>query len=157
MAKASRFMRRANMKQSDKSTSTLFDRLFIASDLKDFINENEDIMQVPSFHEYIVQMCRNMGETQEHVIKRSAIERTYGHQLFNGTRRPSRDKVIQLSFGFGLDVEGTQKMLKVAQKSTLYPKIKRDAAIIYCISHKAGLIKTQTMLHDLRLTLLGGE
>ena len=28
----------------------------------------------------------------ERVIRAASIDRTYGHQIFNGTRRPSRDK-----------------------------------------------------------------
>jgi len=91
----------------------------------------------------------------EHIIKQSMIERTYGHQLFNGTRNPSRDKVVQLAFGFGLDVEGTQKLLVASQKSPLYPKIMRDAAILYCINHKKDILETQDLLQDLCLSLLG--
>jgi transcriptional regulator with XRE-family HTH domain len=93
----------------------------------------------------------------EQVIRKAGIERSYGHQLFNGTRKPSRDKVIQLAFGLGLDLDETQKMLQLAQKSPLYPKIKRDAAIVYCLTHDKDIMETQTMLHSLDLTLLGGD
>ena len=58
------------------------------------------------------------------VIERSQIERTYGHQLFNGTRRPSRDKVLQLALGLGLSVDETQRLLRAAGKSPLYPRLK---------------------------------
>jgi transcriptional regulator with XRE-family HTH domain len=145
------------MEKADKTTSELFTRLFKASDLKDFIVQNEETMCVPPFHEYIAGLCREAGDTQEKIIKRSAIERTYGHQLFNGTRNPSRDKAIQLAFGFGLSIDKTQELIKIARKSPLYPKIKRDAAIIYCINRRAGIIETQALLHDLGLGLLGEE
>jgi hypothetical protein len=143
--------------ETGKTTSALFSKLFKASDLKDFIEKNEKTMCVTPFHEYITGLCRDAGETQEKIIKRSAIERTYGHQLFNGTRKPSRDKAIQLAFGFGMDVDRTQELLKIALKSPLYPKIKRDAAIIYCLNRRAGIIEAQALLHDLGLGLLGEE
>ena len=111
--------------QKEPGTSTLFRRLFKAADLKDFMEQNEVELQVPGFHEYISQMCAEEGERKESVIKRASIERTYGYQLFNGTRKPSRDKAIQLAIGFGLDLDGTQKLLQVAEKSPLYPRIKR--------------------------------
>jgi transcriptional regulator with XRE-family HTH domain len=109
------------------------------------------------FHEFIAQLCRECGETREHIIKRSGIDRTYGHQLFNGTRKPSRDKVIQLAFGFGMDADQTQKLLRAAQKSTLYPRVRRDAAILYCIIHRLHIADTQRLLLGFHLTALGAE
>jgi hypothetical protein len=138
-------------------TSTLLRKLFKATNLEGFIEKNAIAMETPPFHEYISELCRTVGQVPERVIKQACIERTYGHQLFNGTRKPSRDKVIQLAFGFGLGVDEAQKLLKIAQKSLLYPKIKRDAAILYCISHHIGIVETQSMLNDMGLSLLGGD
>lgn len=137
-------------------TSTLLDRLFKASNLEGFMEKNAEAIQIPTFDSYISELCKMMGLIPERVIKQACIERTYGHQIFNGTRKPSRDKVIQLAFGFGLDVDGTQKLLKMAQKNPLYPRIKRDAVILYCINHHIGVVEVQGILHDLQLTLLGG-
>lgn len=137
-------------------TSTLLRRLFKASNLNSFIEENEYCLQTTPFHEYISRLCQKMGCIPEQIIKQTTIERTYGHQIFNGTRSPSRDKVIQLAFGFGLDVDGAQELLKVAHKTPLHPKIKRDAAVLYCISHHMSEMTTQNILLELKLTLLGG-
>jgi hypothetical protein len=141
----------------DIRTSTLFRRLFKTPDLDRFIRSNLDEMSVMPFHIYISELCRAAGQVPEQIIKGTAIERTYGHQLFNGTRNPSRDKVIQLAFGFGFNVEDTQKLLKHAQKSELYPRIKRDAVILYCLSHHRNILEAQDFLQRLELTLLGGE
>jgi len=111
--------------------------------------------ELPSFSDYIREMCKSRGETPQHVIKRSGIERTYGHQIFNGTRKPSRDKVIQLALGLGLNVEQTQKMLKIAEKGELYPRVKRDALLLYCITHGMGFAETQDALVHLDLQPLG--
>lgn len=146
------------MKDMNKvTTSTLLRRLFKTTNLKEYIENNAHELQIPSFHEYISELCKVMNQVPEQIIRNSSIERTYGHQLFNGTRKPSRDKVIQLAFGFGLNIEGTQNLLRIAQKSILYPRIKRDAAILYCISHDMGILEAQGTLHDLHLTLLGGS
>lgn len=138
-------------------TSTFLRRLFKSPNLKRFIEENEDGMQSLMFHRYLSEMCRKAGCVPEQIIKQTTIERTYGHQIFNGTRKPSRDKVIQLAFGFGLDVDGTQKLLRAAQKSPLYPRFKRDAVILYCIEHHLSDMEAQNALQELRLTLLGGQ
>ena len=137
-------------------TSNLLRELFKAPNLISFIERNADEFQAPQFYEYLSELCREMDLVPERVIKQASIERTYGHQLFNGTRKPSRDKVIQLAFGFGLNVDRTQELLKAAQKSPLYPRIKRDAAILYCINQNMSVMDVQDILHDLHLTLLGG-
>lgn len=138
-------------------TATLMHRLFKAPDIADFLSANGEVLQTPDFCAYIAKLCEEKGLVRERVIKQSQIERTYGHQLFNGRRVPSRDKVIQLAFGFGLNVEETQQLLKIAQKSALYPKIRRDAVILFCISHGLDVLDAQTLLESQRLTLLGGE
>jgi transcriptional regulator with XRE-family HTH domain len=147
----------ADKKTSGSRTSTLLRRLMRTSDLPAFIKKHEQEMDVQPFHEYITEICLRKELVPEQVIRKAGIERSYGHQLFNGTRKPSRDKVIQLAFGLGLDLDETQKMLQLAQKSPLYPKIKRDAAIVYCLTHDKDIMETQTMLHSLDLTLLGGD
>lgn len=114
-----------------------------------------DVTLAP-FHDYIAQLCADRGETREHVIKRAGINRTYGHQLFNGTRKPSRDKIIQLAIGFGMEIEQTQQLLKAAQESPLSPRIKRDAAIIYGIMHRLDITGMRNLLADFKLLSLGG-
>ena len=94
---------------------------------------------------------------REHVIKRSGIERSFGHQLFRGSRQPSRDNVIRLAFGFSLTLDETQALLRTARKSALYPKIKRDAIILFGLSHGKTMIEVQNIISENGLTLLGGE
>jgi len=147
----------ADKKTSKNSTKVLLNKLFNTPNLKIFMERNDQSMRVPPLHTYLMEICKEMGEIPEHVIKKSAIDRTYGHQLFNGTRNPSRDKVIQLAIGLGLDFDETQELLQVARKSTLYPKIKRDAAIIYCIRNRKEINETQEALQTLGLTPLSDE
>lgn len=143
--------------KSKISTSNLLAKLLKTANIEHFIRANDDIMQLPSFHIYITQKSKEIGLVPERVISRADIESSYGHQIFKGSRMPSRDKVIQLAFGFGFGLEETQTLLKIAQYSPLYPKIKREAVLIFCLEHKRGMIETQALLHELGLELLGGE
>lgn len=138
-------------------TSALMGRLFKTRNLPTFIRQNEPYMHSVSFSAYITQLCAQRRLVPERIVKLSQIERTYGHQIFNGTRNPSRDKVLQLAFGFALDVEQTQKLLRAADKSPLYPKIKRDAVILHCLTHGKNLFEAQDALAAFDLTLLGGD
>lgn len=137
------------------STGDLLKSLYKAGDIEEYFNDHMGVPERPSFSEYVKDLCKSRGEIPEHVIKRSGIDRTYGHQIFNHTRKPSRDKVIQLAIAFGLNVEETQKMLRVADKSELYPRVKRDAMLLYCITHEMGYEETQKALMLYKLQPLG--
>lgn len=150
-------------KKPDKppaSTSNLIGRLFKTSglsDVKEFIRIHDGVFIETPFHQYIRRICEERNLIPERVIKRCGIDRTYGHQLFSGIRKPSRDKVIQLAFGFPMTVEETQALLRAAGKSPLYPKIKRDAVLLYCLKNNLRFMEAQAALQELSLPLVGRE
>jgi hypothetical protein len=140
-----------------KTTRTMQRRLFAAPDFDTFVKDNGPLEEPPQLSRYLTDLCLKCRLTVSESIKCSGIDRTYGYQLFNGTRQPSRDKLLQLAFGMGLTVEDTQQMLKIARKPQLYPLILRDAAILRCLNDRQTLMETQELLNRLGLTLLGGE
>lgn len=139
------------------NTSALLNKLFKTVRLNLFMKTYDNAFISTAFCEHIQKLCKDKKLLHEHVIKKCGIDRTYGHQLFSGVRQPSRDKVIQLAFGFSLCVEDTQELLKIAGKSPLYIRIKRDAAIMYCLKNGFGFFDTQSTLQELSLPLLGRE
>ncbi len=46
---------------------------------------------------------------------------------------------------------------KIARKSLLYPRIKRDTVIIYCLYDHISLVDTEIIPADLNLPALGGR
>ena len=139
------------------STSTLLQRLFKNTDIASFIDHHSEYMNRVSFDVYINRLCKDRDTVPERIIKKSGIDRTYGHQIFNGSRKPSRDKVIQLALGFEMDFYEAQELLKIARKSTLYPKIGRDAVLIYALNKKKTVTEVQATLEELSMPLLGKE
>lgn len=138
------------------TTEALWARLLNAPSARDYIENAGTELDPPAFAKFISSLCRERGEVAEHIINRAGIERSFGHQLFRGARNPSRDTVLQLAFGFGADTELAQALLRRAGHSQLYPRIRRDAAVVYCLEHGASLIETQQLLAELALPLLGG-
>lgn len=139
------------------NTNTLLKQLFRTNNLDLFFRNYEDEMQRPDFCRMLKELCLERQLSPAQVIDRSQIERTYGHQLFNGTRRPSRDKVLQLAIGAGLGVPETQKLLRAAGKSALYPKLKRDAVILFGLQKGYSILAVQDTLSAYGLTILGGQ
>ena len=138
------------------STDELLRLLFKERSLEHFLQRNESAYLNTSFSDYLSAWCRKHGEVPEQLIRRTNLEKSYGHQLFSGRRTPSRDTALQLAFGFSLSVTETQELLKVARKSPLYPRVKRDSAIAYCLYHGKSFVDTQIILQDLGLPILGG-
>jgi hypothetical protein len=138
------------------TTNTFLQRLKRTTCIERFIRRyDNDMDSVPQFHDYITDLCSQKGATPESVIKAADIERTYGHKFFNGTRRPTRDKVIQLAFGFGMDSDDTQNLLLIARKNQLHPRVKRDAIIVFALEKGHSLTSVQATLYDMGLPLLG--
>ncbi len=138
------------------STSSLWAQLFKAKSVRSYMDGNAGSLDLPTFSSYITGLCRQKGEVPEHIIRRAGLERSFGHQLFRGARNPSRDTVLQLAFGFSATVEETQELLLHAGQSQLYPRVRRDAAIGYCLKNGYGLVETQCMLSELGLPAIGG-
>ena len=138
-------------------TKLLLERLFQAPDVKTYLHDNAPLMSMPPFDRFICALCEELSISRAKVIATSAIPRNYAYQLFNGIRKPSRDKVIQLAFGFGLDVDSTQELLKIARQAPLYPKIPRDIVILRCLYEKRNVLQAQHALDSMGLMLLGRE
>ncbi len=141
----------------ERVTATLRRRLFKASNVETFVKENSDLFVSVQLHDYLTGLRRATGLSPADIVTRCNIDRSYLHQIFNGTRKPSRDKLLQLAFGFGLDDEETQDLLKVARMSPLYPRIVRDAAILRCLHDRKRFDETEELLHRMGLSPLDGE
>jgi hypothetical protein len=139
------------------NTDELLALLFKERDLERFLRRNESAYLTATFSEYLNAWCKKNLQVPEQVIRRANIEKSYGHQLFSGKRNPSRDTVLQLAFGMQADLYQAQEMLRIARRSQLYPRIKRDTVIIYCLHNRISLLDTQIILQDLELPLLGGR
>ena len=109
------------------------------------------------FHLYLKSLCNKHGVLPAYIIAKSGVERTFGHQIFNGTRKPSRDKVLLLAFGFEMKYMETQELLKAANKRPLHPRVKRDAVIIYALENNCVINDAQMTLDDLSLPLIGED
>ena len=139
------------------TTKQLLSRLLNTLSFDKFIQRYDNQMEVESFPAYINRLCEEKDILPAQVIKKVGIDRTYGHQFFNGQRKPNRDKVILLAFGLGLNYTQTKELLYKAHKPELHPKVKRDAAIIFALERGIDLVETQNTLEKLGLTPLGNN
>lgn len=114
-----------------------------------FVQENADELQNKTVPELLADLLE-----RKQLTRAAGLARTYGYQLFDGTYTPTRDKLIQLAFGFQLTVEETQALLKAAGYAVLYPRNARDVVIIECLYQRCGIIACNTKLEAQNQPLL---
>jgi len=88
------------------------------------------------------------------VIAKSGIENHYAYQIFSGVKNPTRDKVLMLSVGLGLDGEETQRLLKVTGYAQLYVKDERDGIILFGLTKRLTVIEINDLLYDMGHAIL---
>ncbi len=98
------------------------------------------------FTEYLKELMEEADISAHELIVRSTLGKSHVYLILSGERNPGRDVIIILAITLGLDLSKTQKLLKLGQKSGLYPKVRRDAAIICCIEQKLSLSDTNDFL-----------
>lgn len=100
----------------------------------------------PELSDYLHTILEAHGMTVIQAIQRCNLDRSYGYQLFNGTRRPTRDVLLTLAVQLGLTEQEAQRLLKLAGRPVLYARNRRDAAILYCLSHHLSPAETEELL-----------
>ena len=132
-----------------EETNDLLKRLQNSKDLEalsDYIDNMESNYPY-SLSEHIKNLLKEKAINTSELIKRSRIERTYCYQILNGRKRPGRDKILARALAFNLNVEETQKVLRIAKEGDLYAKDKRDCILIFALNHKYNLIDTNQLLN----------
>lgn len=131
----------------DISTDSLYK--MIETDPTDFIErmDNEKLESYKSmFVGYFNELMKKQGLTLSRLVSATTISQSYVYQIASGTRHMGRDVAIILSFVMKLNLEQTQEFLKRSNNAILYPKVRRDAIIICCISCKMTYEEANDML-----------
>ena len=103
----------------------------------------------PSVSIYLNDLLAEHRMETKDAIRRLGLERTYGYQLFNGTRKPTRTLLIRLAILLGLGLEETNRLLKIGRKEILYPRIREDAAAIFAIEKRLPLSQFDELMERL--------
>lgn len=126
-------------------TDELLKELLNAPSAASFVDDNNFIDRTLS--EYLAQLLEEKGLKQAEVIRKAQLDVTFGYQIFKGTRHPKRDKVLQLAFALDCSLQETNRLLQAANCNELYCKNRRDAIIIYAITHHYGLFQVEDALY----------
>lgn len=87
----------------------------------------------PDIHIMINKYIAEKNIPHTEIIRKLNVERSYGYQILNGRRTPTRVQIIKIGIILKLDFRELQQMLKIAGKEILYAKNLIDARVIYSV------------------------
>jgi hypothetical protein len=132
-----------------KNTDELLTEIKKSTEIKTFLSENSDDIKNLSLTEYLNILLEKKQVSRSEAIKKSELNYTYGYQMINGTRKPSKDKLLQLCFGLGATSEEANRILLIANAGGLYSKNRRDCVIIFALDKGLSLTKANELLCEL--------
>ena len=139
---------------NEKNTDTLQQELMSTNNLDRFLTENDASFRDVPLQEAIQRIFDEKGMSKAQLAKQSGISEVYLHQLFSGRRFPSRSRLLCLCFGLGATVDEAQSLLQQARDAPLYSRDRRDAIIIFALSHHMTLFEVNDKLFTENLDTL---
>ena len=139
---------------NEKNTDTLQQELMSTNNLDRFLTVNYASFRDVPLQEAIQRIFEEKGMSKAQLAKQSGISEVYLHQLFSGRRFPSRSRLLCLCFGLGATVDEAQSLLQQARHAPLYSRDRRDAIIIFALSHHMTLFEVNDKLFTENLDTL---
>lgn len=137
-----------------KSTDELAHEIQNSADILDYLEKNRQEMMLQSLPEYLDKWLAQKNVSRADVVRRSNLNKAYMYQIFSGKKYPSRDKVLALAFGLGLDAEEAQTLLKQAGYRELYPRDPRDTLLLFAIGQGKTILEANELLYDHNIEVL---
>ena len=132
-------MAEKNEAPRERLTEELLERLFAAQTPEVYLDQGLTIDRELS--DYLHELLVAKGLKRADVVRASGLNGTFVYDVFAGKRRLGRDHALMLAFGLGCDLRETQRLLRLDGVSELWPKLRRDAVIIWCVEH--GFTRSQ--------------
>ena len=131
-----------------KNTDEMQQEIQSTDNIYDVLDNNHESFRFEELSDYLKELLERKNIKPADAIRKSGLDRSYGHQIISGKKVPSRDKLIALSFGMGLELDEVNDLLKVSRNRTLYARDQRDAVIIYAFTNKLSIIETNQLLFE---------
>ncbi len=132
---------------TERLTEEVLQELLDAPSLDAFVDGRE--FPAETLAGFLGHMLEKKHLKRSRGVRMADLNETFGYQIFTGARNPSRDKVLQIAFAMALTLRETNRALRAAGTSSLNPKCRRDAIIIFCIGQGCSLQKVNEELYRL--------
>ena len=129
----------------ERLTEELLQELVDAPSIDSYIEDHD--LDAPTLADYLQELLEKKHLERVKVVHMASLNETFGYQIFTGQRGASRNKILQIAFAMALTLRETDRALRAAGVSSLNPKDRRDAIIIYCLDRSCSLQKVNEELY----------
>lgn len=119
-------------------TEDLLKRLLDAQTPEEYLDQGETFDRQLSDYLHALLDERD-GMARADVYRAAKLNPTFVYDMFQGKCLPKRDNAIMLAFGLRCNLRETQRLLRLAGVSELWPKNRRDAIILWCVEQGRNL------------------
>ena len=118
-------------RQEERLTEDLLARLLKAKRPEDYLDQGETLDR--TLADYLNELLEARKLSRGKLAKIAGMNASYVYDIFSGAKKPRRDNALMLAFALGCSLRQTQRILRLAGVDELWPKVRRDAVIIWCI------------------------
>ena len=137
------------------TTSELFRRLRDRENGRKFLGQEE---AASTCSQVLQELLEKEGMTAPEWMTAADVSKSYGYQILRGERVPGRDILLRTALVLGLSLKETQRLLAVGGCGALYPRVRRDAAVLFALNQKMTLLQAEELLSSLpERSLYAGE
>ncbi|MCD7883980.1 MAG: hypothetical protein LUI87_09835 [Lachnospiraceae bacterium] len=136
----------AGQQKKELTTSQLLSVIKKSNNFSEVTETWHDHEEEPVFCHYLYAVMQKHGKTAPDIILESGIERSYFYHVLSGQKTPGRNMVLRISLCLSATLTETNQLLRLSRQGVLYPKVKRDAAIIFAIEKKCTMQQANDLL-----------
>ena len=129
-----------------ETTSKLFHKLRSRESGKAVLDQ---VQTEPACAQVLQNLLEQAGLSAPEWIAAADISKSYAYQVLRGERTPGRDILLRTALVLRLSLKEAQRLLAVGGCGALYPKIRRDAAVIFALNQHMTLLETEELLGSL--------
>lgn len=127
-------------------TKTLLQAIRHSATATEALQHVERISQYLPLSKVLAAYMAERENTPQLLAQQIEVERSTLYRLLSGERLTTRNVLLRIALALDLDLECTQLLLQSGQRAELYPLVRRDALIIYCINHRLTLAQAEAQI-----------
>lgn len=132
-----------------KSTEDLLEELQNENcKIDEYLKGNGESFVYDKIKDFWETAIEKSGYSKSNIINKSDFSYCYFYDVINGRKIPGKDKIIRLILTMHLSVDECQEALRISGRSALYPRIKRDAIILFAISNGYSIYQLAELLQN---------
>lgn len=102
----------------------------------------------PVFSDTLYDLLQVHHISPREMILASGIDRSYFYHILSGVKMPGRNMVLRIGFCLKATYNEMNLLLSLSGSAILFPKIRRDAILIFALEHQYSMNRVNELLSE---------